>query len=246
MQLYLFNPENDMALAYGGPYYMPPSNARRMAHDLAALPMWYASRGSDVWLAEARQVEWMDRHCPVSLGVRGVTSLSSIYNKVGPWGWRASVAYRLKERGVGVEACPSPLQIERIRELSARGTALDVLHTLGVPHLFGGAVRVEVASDVLPLVKKDGLPEKARELMTDLKFNFNCYYEEKDSIGKRYRRMDAIGTPYCVTVDHQTLEDGMVTLRERDTMEQRRVAIADLRNIIQDNVSITSLLKKLS
>jgi glycyl-tRNA synthetase len=99
---------------------------------------------------------------------------------------------------------------------------------------------------VLPLVKKDGLPEKAREIMNELKFNFNCYYEEKDSIGKRYRRMDAIGTPYCVTIDHQTLEDGMVTLRERDTMEQRRVAIADLRNIIQDNVSITSLLKKLS
>ena len=99
---------------------------------------------------------------------------------------------------------------------------------------------------VLPLVKKDGLPEKAREIMNELKFNFNCYYEEKDSIGKRYRRMDAIGTPYCVTIDHQTLEDGMVTLRERDTMEQRRVAISDLRNIIQDNVSITSLLKKLS
>ena len=98
---------------------------------------------------------------------------------------------------------------------------------------------------VLPLVKKDGLPEKAREIMNELKFNFNCYYEEKDSIGKRYRRMDAIGTPYCVTIDHQTLEDGMVTLRERDTMEQRRVAIADLRGIIQDNVSITSLLKKL-
>ena len=99
---------------------------------------------------------------------------------------------------------------------------------------------------VLPLVKKDGLPEKAREIMNELKFNFNCYYEEKDSIGKRYRRMDAIGTPYCVTVDHQTLEDGMVTLRERDTMEQRRVAISDLRNLIQDSVSITSLLKKLS
>ena len=99
---------------------------------------------------------------------------------------------------------------------------------------------------VLPLVKKDGLPEKAREIMNELKFNFNCYYEEKDSIGKRYRRMDAIGTPYCVTIDHQTLEDGMVTLRERDTMEQRRVAISDLRNLIQDSVSITSLLKKLS
>ena len=99
---------------------------------------------------------------------------------------------------------------------------------------------------VLPLVKKDGLPEKAREIMNELKFSFNCYYEEKDSIGKRYRRMDAIGTPYCVTVDHQTLEDGMVTLRERDTMEQRRVAISDLESIIRDNVTITSLLKKLS
>ncbi|MBQ5616505.1 MAG: glycine--tRNA ligase, partial [Bacteroidaceae bacterium] len=98
---------------------------------------------------------------------------------------------------------------------------------------------------VLPLVKKDGLPEKAREIMNSLKFNFNCYYEEKDSIGKRYRRMDAIGTPYCVTVDHQSLEDGMVTLRERDTMEQRRVPIAELRSIIQDKVSITSLLQKL-
>ena len=99
---------------------------------------------------------------------------------------------------------------------------------------------------VLPLVKKDGLPEKAREIMNELKFSFNCYYEEKDSIGKRYRRMDAIGTPYCVTVDHQTLEDNMVTLRDRDTMEQRRVAIADLRELLQDKVSITSVLKKLS
>ena len=94
--------------------------------------------------------------------------------------------------------------------------------------------------------EKDGLPEKAREIMNELKFSFNCYYEEKDSIGKRYRRMDAIGTPYCVTVDHQTLEDNMVTLRDRDTMEQRRVAIADLRELLQDKVSITSVLKKLS
>ena len=99
---------------------------------------------------------------------------------------------------------------------------------------------------VLPLVKKDGLPEKAREIMNELKFSFNCYYEEKDSIGKRYRRMDAIGTPYCVTIDHQTLEDNMVTLRDRDTMEQKRVAIADLRELLQDKVSITSVLKKLS
>lgn len=98
---------------------------------------------------------------------------------------------------------------------------------------------------VLPLVKKDGLPEKAREIIDGLKFHFNCQYDEKDSIGKRYRRQDAIGTPFCVTVDHETLTDGCVTLRNRDTMEQERVAISDLNSIISDRVSITSLLKKL-
>ena len=98
---------------------------------------------------------------------------------------------------------------------------------------------------VLPLVKKDGLPEKAREIVNELKFHFNTHYEEKDSIGKRYRRQDAIGTPYCVTVDHDTLNDGKVTLRHRDTMQQERVDIAALRGIIEDKVSITSLLKKL-
>jgi glycyl-tRNA synthetase len=98
---------------------------------------------------------------------------------------------------------------------------------------------------VMPLVKKDGLPEKAREIIDDLKFHFHCQYDEKDSIGKRYRRQDAIGTPYCVTVDHQTLEDNTVTLRNRDTMQQERVRIADLNGIIADKVSITSLLKTL-
>jgi glycyl-tRNA synthetase len=98
---------------------------------------------------------------------------------------------------------------------------------------------------VFPLVKKDGLPEKAREIVDDLRFHFNTHYEEKDSIGKRYRRQDAIGTPYCVTVDHDTLQDGCVTLRFRDTMEQERVRIEDLNGIIEDKVSITSLLKKL-
>ncbi len=98
---------------------------------------------------------------------------------------------------------------------------------------------------VLPLVKKDGLPEKAREIVNDLKFHFNTIYDEKDSIGKRYRRQDAVGTPYCVTVDHDTLNDNCVTLRNRDTMQQERVAISDLNGIIADRVSITSLLKKL-
>ena len=98
---------------------------------------------------------------------------------------------------------------------------------------------------VMPLVRKDGLPEKAREIVNDLKFDFATHYEEKDSIGKRYRRQDAIGTPFCITVDHQTLEDGTVTLRERDSMNQSRVAIADLHKLIHENVSLNALLRKL-
>ena len=99
---------------------------------------------------------------------------------------------------------------------------------------------------VFPLDKKFGLPELAHEIVDELKFHFNTHYgDPKDSIGKRYRRQDAIGTPYCVTVDHQTLEDNCVTLRNRDTMQQERVAISELNNIIADRVSITSLLKTL-
>lgn len=96
---------------------------------------------------------------------------------------------------------------------------------------------------VLPLVKKDGLPEKAREIIDNLKFDFKCQYDEKDSIGKRYRRQDAIGTPFCVTVDHQTLEDNTVTIRYRDAMTQERVAIDKLSDIISDKVCMKNLLK---
>ncbi|WP_297930769.1 glycine--tRNA ligase [uncultured Coprobacter sp.] len=98
---------------------------------------------------------------------------------------------------------------------------------------------------VLPLVKKDGLPEKAREIIDTLKFDFKCQYDEKDSIGKRYRRQDAIGTPFCVTVDHDSLHDNMVTIRHRDTMEQQRVPIDQLAQIIGEQVSLKSLLKKI-
>ena len=90
---------------------------------------------------------------------------------------------------------------------------------------------------ILPLVKKDGLPEKAREIMDSLQYDFMCQYEEKDSIGKRYRRQDAIGTPLCVTVDNQTLEDNTVTVRDRDTMEQIRVNVAELHEIIRKKIS---------
>ncbi len=89
-----------------------------------------------------------------------------------------------------------------------------------------------VKAAVLPLVKKDGLPEKAMEIFDELKKDFMCFYEEKDSIGKRYRRQDAIGTPYCITVDHQTSDDNTVTLRERDSMKQERVEIEKLSEII--------------
>lgn len=98
---------------------------------------------------------------------------------------------------------------------------------------------------ILPLVRKDGLPEKAREIFNALKFDFRCYYEDKDTIGKRYRRQDAIGTPYCITVDTQTLSDDTVTIRDRDSMQQERVAISALKDNIKDKVSIHSLLKKL-
>ena len=98
---------------------------------------------------------------------------------------------------------------------------------------------------VMPLVKKDGLPEIAEKIVHDLKFDFNCQYDDKDSIGRRYRRQDAIGTPYCITIDHQTLEDKSVTIRYRDTMKQERVQIEQLKEIIKEKVSIQSLLKKL-
>ena len=97
----------------------------------------------------------------------------------------------------------------------------------------------------MPLVKKDGLPDKAREIIDSLKFDYKVSYDEKDSIGKRYRRQDAIGTPFCITVDHQTLEDNTVTIRHRDTMAQERVAIADLPSILEKEVSLKELLKKL-
>ena len=98
---------------------------------------------------------------------------------------------------------------------------------------------------VLPLVKKDGLPEIAKEIIEELKWDFNVAYDEKDAVGRRYRRQDALGTPFCITVDHQTVEDRTVTIRHRDTMKQERVTIADLRKIISDEVSMRNWLIKM-
>ena len=98
---------------------------------------------------------------------------------------------------------------------------------------------------ILPLVKKDGLPELAEKIYEDLRFDFNVFIEDKDSIGKRYRRMDAIGTPFCVTVDHDSLNDHMVTIRHRDTMQQERVSISSLHDILSKETSMSSLLKSI-
>ena len=104
------------------------------------------------------------------------------------------------------------------------------------------AMLAPVKAAILPLTKKDGLPEKAKEILNSLKMEYNCQYEEKDSIGKRYRRQDAIGTPFCVTVDHQSLEGNSVTLRDRDSMEQKRVNISDLKTLISEKVDYKNYL----
>jgi len=103
-----------------------------------------------------------------------------------------------------------------------------------------------IKAAVFPLTKKDGLPEKARQVMDLLKMDYNLLYEEKDAIGKRYRRQDAVGTPVCITVDHQSLQDDTVTIRHRDSMEQERVAIADLESFMEKLVGWKSLLKQLA
>ena len=99
---------------------------------------------------------------------------------------------------------------------------------------------------ILPLIKKDGLPEKAMEIMKELQFDFSVQYDEKDSIGKRYRRQDAIGTPFAVTIDHQSLEDNMLTIRHRDTMLQERIPIASLAAFLTEKTGWSSLLKNLN
>ena len=98
---------------------------------------------------------------------------------------------------------------------------------------------------VLPLLKKDGLPEIAQGIIDELKYDFNVAYDEKDAVGRRYRRQDAAGTPFCVTVDHQTKEDQTVTLRHRDTMEQVRISISELRNVISKEVDMRNWLQKI-
>ncbi|KQC30841.1 glycine--tRNA ligase [Flagellimonas eckloniae] len=105
------------------------------------------------------------------------------------------------------------------------------------------AVLAPTKAAILPLLKRDGLPEVAKKLVDELKWDFNVIYDEKDAVGRRYRRQDAVGTPFCITIDHQTLEDETVTIRHRDTMEQQRVALPAVKEIIEKEVGIKYWLK---
>lgn len=105
------------------------------------------------------------------------------------------------------------------------------------------AILAPYKAAILPLVKKDGLPELAQEIIEELKWDFNLQYDEKDAIGRRYRRQDAAGTPMCITIDHDSLKDKSVTVRFRDTMEQKRVLITELKHILEEEVNLKSWLK---
>ena len=127
-------------------------------------------------------------------------------------------------------------------------------HALKEETLEGGATRTvlqlpsalaPVKAAVLPLVKKDGLPELAQKIRETLQWDMQVMYDEKDAVGRRYRRQDALGTPFCITVDHQSLEDNTVTLRERDSMQQQRVAIAQLPQLLEEQTAMKYLLQKL-
>ncbi|MBQ4306338.1 MAG: glycine--tRNA ligase [Bacteroidales bacterium] len=127
-------------------------------------------------------------------------------------------------------------------------------HSYKVEEVGNGETRVVLAIPapiapvkvaVLPLVRKDGLPELAQKVVDEVKFDFTYQYDEKDAIGRRYRRQDAIGTPFCVTVDYDSLKDNTVTIRERDSMTQERVPISELRSIIDKKVNMSNLLRQL-
>ena len=106
------------------------------------------------------------------------------------------------------------------------------------------AILAPIKVAVLPLVNKDGLPEIAINIFNKLKLDFNSSYDHKDAIGRRYRRQDALGTPFCITVDHQTLEDQTITVRYRDTMNQERISLTDISKKIQSEVSFKNWIKK--
>ncbi|HBY69734.1 MAG TPA: glycine--tRNA ligase, partial [Flavobacteriaceae bacterium] len=105
------------------------------------------------------------------------------------------------------------------------------------------AILAPTKAAILPLIKRDGLPEIAEKIIEELQWDYNVVYDEKDAVGRRYRRQDAAGTPYCITVDHQTIEDNTVTIRDRDTMEQERVAISEISEKLKRSISFKDWLQ---
>ena len=143
-----------------------------------------------------------------------------------------------------LRALASPRRLPTLRRHALFCVLPPSLHPHAVLARQAAPAPVKVA--VLPLVKKDGLPEKARAIIDTLKLEHKCQYDEKDSIGKRYRRQDAIGTPLCITVDHQSAEDGTVTVRDRDTMRQERVHIEAIPALVESKAGMRALLDKLA
>ena len=141
-KLYLFNPENDMALASGSPYYMAPSNAKKMANDLAVLPAWYADAGSEILVTDSRQVEWLRNGCRMPLSVKGVLSVSDEHEEIVPWGWSPALKHRL---GVGVKR---EIDVDTLRLLSSRMTAVNLLPKLRVEGTVGESFWLSSLEDV--------------------------------------------------------------------------------------------------
>ena len=141
-KLYLFNPENDMALASGSPYYMAPSSAKKMANDLAVLPAWYADAGSEILVTDSRQVEWLRNGCRMPLSVKGVLSVSDEHEEIVPWGWSPALKYRL---GVGVKR---EIDVDTLRLLSSRMTAVNLLPKLRVEGTVGESFWLSSLEDV--------------------------------------------------------------------------------------------------
>ena len=130
-KLYLFNPENDMALASGSPYYMAPASAKKMANDLAVLPAWYADAGSEILVGDSRQVDWLREACRLSLPVNGVLSVSDGYEEIIPWGWSPALKHRL-----GMDTVRE-VDVDHLRSLSSRMTAVGLLPKLRIEGTIG-------------------------------------------------------------------------------------------------------------
>lgn len=149
-KLYLFNPENDMALASGSPYYMAPVSAKKMASDLATLPVWYADAGSGVLLSDGRQMEWLRKECALPLEVEGVTDIPHGCNGVVPWGWSPALLHRLEGKvSIGTD-------VEAIRRGSSRKTAVDLLPKLRMEGTVGESTWLSSLENVGSFSMKHG------------------------------------------------------------------------------------------